>query len=62
MDTCFSILQFQFDDRAAHTCDVELLAYSYARYRRLMQRWQELCGDGFVTDPLDLDTDDDGED
>ena len=49
MDTCFSILQFQFDDRAAHTCDVELLAYSYARYRRLMQRWQELCGDGFVT-------------
>jgi tetratricopeptide (TPR) repeat protein len=49
MDTCFSILQFQFDDRSPHTCDMELLAYSYARYRRLMQRWQELCGDAFIT-------------
>lgn len=49
MDTCFSILQFQFDDRSPHTCDVELLAYAYARYRRLMQRWRELCGDGFIT-------------
>ncbi len=49
MDTCFSILQFQFDDRSPHTCDVELLAYSYARYLRLMQRWRELCGDAFIT-------------
>ncbi len=49
MDTCFSILQFQFDDRSPHTCDMELLAYAYARYLRLMQRWRELCGDGFIT-------------
>ena len=49
MDTCFSILQFQFDDRSPHTCDMGLLAYAYARYLRLMQRWQSLCGDGFIT-------------
>lgn len=40
MDTCFSILQFQFEDRSPHTFDVELLAYAYARYLRLMQRWR----------------------
>lgn len=49
MDTCFSILQFQFDDRSPHTCDVELLAYAYGRYLRLMQRWRALCGDAFLT-------------
>jgi hypothetical protein len=49
MDTCFSILQYQFDDRSPHTCDVDLLAYVYARYRRLMKRWRDLFGDDFVT-------------
>lgn len=49
MDTCFSILQYPFDDRSPHTCDISLLAYSYARYVRLMNKWQELFGDEFVT-------------
>lgn len=49
MDTSFSILQQQFEDRSPHTCDVNLLAYAYARYLRLMQRWQELFGDEFIT-------------
>jgi hypothetical protein len=48
LDTCFSILQYPFDDRSPHTCDVELLAYAYARYLRLMQRWRELFGDEFT--------------
>ncbi len=49
MDTCFSILQYPFDDRSPHTCDIELLAYSYGRYLRLMQRWQDLFGSEFIT-------------
>ncbi len=49
LDTCFSILQFQFDDRSPHTCDMELLAYAYARYLRLMQRWRDLFADEFIT-------------
>jgi tetratricopeptide (TPR) repeat protein len=49
MDTCFSILQYPFDDRSPHTCDMQLLAYVYTRYRRLMQRWQEVAGDQFIT-------------
>jgi hypothetical protein len=49
MDTCFSILQQPFDERSPHTCDAELLAYVYARYRRLMDRWQDLFGDAFLT-------------
>jgi hypothetical protein len=42
-------LQYQFDDRSPHTCDVDLLAYVYARYRRLMKRWRDLFGDDFMT-------------
>lgn len=49
MDTCFSILQYQFDDRSPHTCDPALLAYAYARYLRLMCRWRELFGGEFIT-------------
>jgi hypothetical protein len=49
MDTCFSILQYPFDDRSPHTCDMGLLAYAYARYVRLMERWQELLGDEFIS-------------
>lgn len=49
MDNCFSILQYPFDERSPHTCDVELLAYSYARYRSLMRRWQDLIGGEFLT-------------
>jgi tetratricopeptide (TPR) repeat protein len=49
MDTCFSILQYQFGSDSPHTCDIALLAYVYARYRRLMARWEDLCGDRFVT-------------
>ena len=49
MDTCFSILQYPFDDRSPHTSDMRLLAYVYARYVRLMQRWGELCVGQFVT-------------
>lgn len=49
MDTCFSILQYPFDERSPHTCDIELLAYSYARYRALMKRWQESIGDEYLT-------------
>lgn len=49
MDTCFSILQYPFDERSPHTCDIELLGYSYARYRGLMRRWEQLCGDEFLT-------------
>jgi tetratricopeptide (TPR) repeat protein len=49
MDTCFSILQYPFNDQSPHTCDVELLAYAYARYLRLMKRWLEICGDEFMT-------------
>jgi tetratricopeptide (TPR) repeat protein len=49
MDTCFSILQYPFDDRSPHTCDMELLAYVYARYRKLMRRWHELFEHDFVT-------------
>ena len=49
MDTCFSILQYQFGSDSPHTCDVPLLAYVYARYRRLMKHWEDLCGDRFVT-------------
>ncbi len=49
MDTCFSILQYPFDDRSPHTCDVALLAYSYGRYVRLMRRWRELFPGEFVS-------------
>jgi tetratricopeptide (TPR) repeat protein len=49
MDTCFSILQYPFDDRSPHTCDMELLAYVYARYVKLMRRWHELFAHDFVT-------------
>jgi tetratricopeptide (TPR) repeat protein len=49
MDTCFSILQYPFDDRSPHTCDIQLLAYVYARYVRLMNRWWDLFGDEFIT-------------
>lgn len=49
MDTCFSILQYPFDDRSPHTCDMQLLGYVYGRYMRLMRRWQDLCGDEFIT-------------
>lgn len=49
MDTCFSILQYPFDDRSPHTCDMELLAYAYARYVRLMQRWHELFGGEIIS-------------
>jgi tetratricopeptide (TPR) repeat protein len=49
MDTCFSILQYPFDDRSPHTCDIPLLAYSYARYVRLMRKWEELFAGEFVT-------------
>lgn len=49
MDTCFSILQYPFDERSPHTCDIELLAYSYARYRRLMKRWQESLGGEYLS-------------
>jgi len=49
MDTCFSILQYPFDDRSPHTSDVALLAHVYARYVRLMERWNELFGNAFVT-------------
>lgn len=49
MDTCFSILQYPFDDRSPHTCDMRLLAYVYGRYARLMDRWRDLMGDEFIT-------------
>lgn len=49
MDTCFSILQYQFEDRSPHTCDMGLLAYAFARHLRLMQRWREIFGDEFIT-------------
>ena len=49
MDTCFSILQFQFDDGSPHTCDMELLAYAFARHLRLMRRWRELFGGEFIS-------------
>ncbi len=48
MATCFSILQQPFDLASPHTCDVELLAYVYAHYRRLMARWESLVP-GFLT-------------
>ncbi len=54
MDTCFSILQYQFSDRSPHTCDVELLAYVYARYLRLMSRWVELFAKEFITIEYEL--------
>jgi tetratricopeptide (TPR) repeat protein len=49
MDTCFSILQYPFDDRSPHTCDMQLLAYVYGRYQRLMRRWQELFAGEYIT-------------
>jgi hypothetical protein len=49
MDTCFSILQYPFDNRSPHTCDPELLAYVYGRYLRLMNRWQSLFGSEYLT-------------
>jgi tetratricopeptide (TPR) repeat protein len=49
VDTCFSILQYQFEDRSPHTCDIDLLAYSYGRYVQQMRRWQELFGSEFIT-------------
>ncbi len=49
MDTCFSILQYPFDDRSPHTCDMQLLAHSYGRYLRLMRRWEQLFPGEFVT-------------
>ncbi len=49
MDTCFSVLQYQFDDQSPHTCDVELLAYAFARYLRMMSRWLEIFGNEFVS-------------
>lgn len=49
LDTCFSILQYPFDDRSPHTCDVELLAHVYARYLRLMRHWREIIGEEFIT-------------
>jgi hypothetical protein len=49
MDTCFSMLQYPFDDRSPHTCDMELLAHVYARYLKLMNHWREMLGDEFIT-------------
>jgi hypothetical protein len=49
MDTCFSILQYPFDDRSPHTSDIPLLAYSYSRYVRLMRKWEELFAGEFFT-------------
>lgn len=49
LDTCFSILQYPFDDLSPHTCDIQLLAYAYARYVRLMQGWRDIFGDEFIT-------------
>jgi hypothetical protein len=49
LDTCFSILQFPFDDRSPHTCDIELLAYVYGRYVRLMKYWETLMGEFILT-------------
>lgn len=49
MDTCFSILQQPFDSRAAHLYDIDLLAYYYARYEKLMAAWRERLGDRLLT-------------
>ncbi len=49
MDTCFSILQYPFDERSPHTCDIPLLAYSYARYARLMRVWEDLFPREYLT-------------
>jgi len=62
MDTCFSILQQPFSGPSPHTCDMELLAYAYARYRRLMDHWRAWRADAFLTvryedlveDPLEV--------
>lgn len=49
MDTCFSILRQPFAEASPHTCDMELLAYVYGRYDRLMRRWASWRPDTFVT-------------
>jgi len=42
MDTCFSILQYPFDDRSPHTWDMTLLGEHYVRYKQLMAHWEAL--------------------
>jgi tetratricopeptide (TPR) repeat protein len=49
LDTCFSILQQPFSEASPHTCDTGLLAYVYARYRRLMRHWETWRADAFIT-------------
>ncbi len=44
MDVAFSILQQHFDDRSPHTYDIELLAYVYWRYERMMYLWESTFG------------------
>ncbi len=49
LDTCFSILQQPFAELSPHTCDMELLAYVYGRYQRLMRHWALWRPDAFIT-------------
>lgn len=49
MDTCFSILQYPFEDRSAHTFDQVLLAQQYRHYQRLMARWERDLPGRFLT-------------
>ncbi len=49
MDNCFSILQQPFLDRSPHTYDINLMAYAYARYQRLMNLWQRAFPDRIHT-------------
>lgn len=49
MDTCFSILRQPFAEASPHTCDMELLAYVYGRYDRLMRHWARWRPESFMT-------------
>jgi hypothetical protein len=49
MDACLSILAQPFDARSLHTYDMDLLAYAYGRYERLMRLWEDLFGERIAT-------------
>lgn len=49
MDVAFSIFQQHFDDRSPHTYDIELLAYAYYRYERMMNLWERTFGSSIHT-------------
>lgn len=49
MDSCFSSFKQLFADAYYHSYELEEMARHHVRYRKLMERWQQLLGDRVLT-------------